>query len=185
MVPAPTRSPRSAKDTRARIIAAAQQVFADKGYAQGSLREIARRADVAVSLLIKYFSTKANLFHQALGKALIDPQVFQADRARFGHAMIAAMRDRDLSALAPAMIALSISDQEAREIVVKVAREAILEPMTDWLGQPDAAARANYILMLTTGFLLFGHHVTIDESDDAARATADFVARALQAAVDN
>lgn len=176
--------PRNGDETRARIIASAQQVFAVKGYTQGNLREIARGAEVAVSLVIKYFSTKAKLFHLALEQAIIDPQVFQADRANFGRNLIAAMQDRDFRALPPAMIALSIGDEEARDIVVKVAREHILEPMAEWLGEPDGAARADYILMLTTGFLLFGRHADITRPHGAAASTADYLAKALQAAVE-
>jgi AcrR family transcriptional regulator len=52
--------------TKARILAAAQKVFAERGYAQTGLRDIANEADVSSALPVTYFGTKAGLFEAAL-----------------------------------------------------------------------------------------------------------------------
>ncbi|MGH9034191.1 MAG: TetR/AcrR family transcriptional regulator [Acidimicrobiia bacterium] len=62
-----------AKPTRRRrgevpglLIDAARDLFASKGYARASTREIARLAGVSESLLFRHFGTKAELFNQAV-----------------------------------------------------------------------------------------------------------------------
>jgi AcrR family transcriptional regulator len=182
--PPRTSPPRTSEDSKARIIDSAQRIFSQKGYARAGLREIAADAGVAGSLLVKYFSSKANLFEVALTKALIDPASFQSDRARFGQSIVESVNEPGMAVLAPAMIALSLGDDDAMKVILKVSREAILAPMSDWLGAPDAAARASFILMLTTGYAIFGRHLVMGDSEQARAATARMVADALQVAVD-
>lgn len=179
-----TKPAKRKEDTSARIIASAQKHFSEKGYSNTGLREIAKSAGVAGSLVIKYFSTKANLFEEALKNALIDPRFFQKDRSTFGQTLVDTLNDRDQSMIQPAMIALSIGDEEARKIIVRVSHEFVLTPMAGWLGTPDAKARASYILMLTMGYLVFAHHVAVDDSASSRRETASLVAQGLQAIVD-
>lgn len=173
------------EETSAKIITAAQQLFSEKGYSNAGLREIAQRSGVAGSLVIKYFLTKANLFEIALKNALIDPQFFQQDRSKFGETLVETLNDRNLSLIQPAMIALSIGDEEAQGIIAKVSHEFVLTPMAEWLGTPDAKARASYILMLTMGYLIFARHIAMDDSAATRDETAKLVAQGLQAIVDS
>lgn len=50
--------------TRERILAAAQEVFSQKGFHQATMDEIAERADVGKGTLYRHFPSKENLFHQ-------------------------------------------------------------------------------------------------------------------------
>ena len=184
-LPARSKSvPRRSEDSKARIIDSAQRVFSQKGYARTGLREIAAHAGVAGSLVVKYFSSKSNLFEVALAKALIDPAIFQADRARFGQSLVASISEPGMAVLAPAMIALSLGDDEAMKVILKVSREAIVAPMADWLGGPDADARAHFILMLTTCYAIFGRHLVMGDAEQTQARTAQMIADALQASVD-
>ena len=65
--PGRRRGPR-AQDGNARqaILAAAREVFAEEGYTGASLRAMASRADVDVSLISYYFDGKDDLFLQAI-----------------------------------------------------------------------------------------------------------------------
>lgn len=175
---------RNAEETKARIVEAAQQVFSEKAYSDAGLREIARRANVAVSLVIKHFSSKANLFEEALTRALIDPHIFYSDRSKFGDHMAATLSDRSLAMIQPAMIALSIGDDEAKGIIARVSQEIILKPTVDWLDAPDGEARANFIMLLTMGYVLFAHHIAPDLSASSRDETAALVAKGLQAVID-
>ncbi|MEU8513204.1 helix-turn-helix domain-containing protein [Kitasatospora sp. NPDC048722] len=56
-----THSPRS--DTRARIIAVSLELFAEQGYEQTSLREIADRLGVTKAALYYHFKTKDDIVH--------------------------------------------------------------------------------------------------------------------------
>jgi AcrR family transcriptional regulator len=50
---------------RDRLLAAAREVFAEKGYARGGIREIAARAEVTDVMIYKHFGSKAALFEAA------------------------------------------------------------------------------------------------------------------------
>jgi AcrR family transcriptional regulator len=53
---------RSAKESKRLILAAARTVFAEQGYAQASMRDIARVAGISVGGLYLYFHNKEDLF---------------------------------------------------------------------------------------------------------------------------
>ncbi|MBV1688943.1 TetR/AcrR family transcriptional regulator [Novosphingobium sp. G106] len=54
---------------RALIIAAARELFAERGYARTTTRDIASKANSSEVLLFRYFQSKANLFREAV----VDP----------------------------------------------------------------------------------------------------------------
>jgi AcrR family transcriptional regulator len=66
------QSPPSLTGTRARIVAAALDLFAERGFAQATTAEIARRAGVAEKTLFSHFKTKEALFDQALTPAALE-----------------------------------------------------------------------------------------------------------------
>ncbi|RKN42921.1 TetR/AcrR family transcriptional regulator [Streptomyces hoynatensis] len=55
--------------TRDRILAAAREVFAERGYDKTSIREIARLADVNPALVHHYYGTKERIFAAAVAAA--------------------------------------------------------------------------------------------------------------------
>ncbi|WP_375487385.1 TetR/AcrR family transcriptional regulator [uncultured Mycobacterium sp.] len=57
---------RSGDEVRSRLIAAGRDVFAERGYAGASTKEIARRAEVGEVLLFRHFGNKAGLFDEAV-----------------------------------------------------------------------------------------------------------------------
>jgi AcrR family transcriptional regulator len=57
---------RKSSDLRSDILAAAQQVFTERGYAAASTREIAERANAAEPLIFRHFERKAKLFAAAV-----------------------------------------------------------------------------------------------------------------------
>lgn len=61
------RGPRpGGPDTRAEILAAAGVVFSRDGYGRGSVRAVAREAEVDPALVRHYFSSKTELFFEAM-----------------------------------------------------------------------------------------------------------------------
>lgn len=62
--PAPEERQRDAERTKARILDAATEVFATKGYAGGRVAEIAQRAGVNHQLITYYFGGKAGLYRE-------------------------------------------------------------------------------------------------------------------------
>lgn len=174
------RQRRNAAETKARIIAAAQELFAAHGYAQAGLREIAAHAGVAVSLLPQHFGSKAELFEAALVEAMNSNTVLDGPRRDWGRAMIDyALGEGDIRL--PAMVVLSTGDADAREITGRVMRDWILKTLAERLGPPDAHARALEITMLTSGFLIYGRQLPVGE---VSPRTRERFARWVQAIVD-
>jgi AcrR family transcriptional regulator len=173
--------------TKAKILAAAQKAFAERGYAQTGLRDIATLADVSSALPVTYFGTKAGLFEAALENAL--NMTFTAEatgnrRATFGKDFVNAVCDRNLPMNVPAMIALSIGSDEAKGISSQFARDHIIKPIAKWLGPPRAKERAYLIVMITTGFVIFDRHITVEESGSGSSTISAWLENTIQSIVD-
>jgi AcrR family transcriptional regulator len=166
--------------TKKRILEAAKDLFAARGYAQAGLREIAAQAGVAVSLLPQHFGTKADLFEAALLDAMAGSTILEVPKKQWGAAMIDYMSG-DGEVRLPAMVILSTGDAEAREITARVIRELIMPQLAQRLGPPDALSRALRITMLSTGFLVYGRQLPIGPID---KHTKDHFAGLIQAIVD-
>ena len=62
----PMEQPAETADARTRILQAALEVFASKGYAQASTREICQRAGANVAGIHYYFGDKASLYKELM-----------------------------------------------------------------------------------------------------------------------
>jgi AcrR family transcriptional regulator len=182
--PAKPRSS-AADETKAKILQAAQRAFSRKGYAQTGLREIAASADVAPSLVIKYFQSKANLFEQALIKALDLAMEFDFSRRHFGERFVQVTGDPDVEIVLPAMVALSIGDEKAGQIAARVAETHIISPTAKEIGPPDARAKAAAILMLSTGLTIYSRYLRVENSEKVGARTRKLIAKALQMIIDD
>ena len=67
----PPRYQRRKEDRPAEITAAAFETFAEKGYANAKVADVARRAGVSKGLLYLYFKTKEELFKAVIRSVLI------------------------------------------------------------------------------------------------------------------
>ena len=103
----------------AEIVAAAQAVFADKGFAAARLDEIAARAGVSKGALYLYFETKEDLFRAVVHDA-VSPNIDAMA------AMIAAYQGSfaDLVRMALPRVAQVITDSGAGPVVKMVVGES-------------------------------------------------------------
>lgn len=175
---------RNPEKTKAKIIAAAQKAFAERGYAQTGLRDIAALADVSSALPVTYFETKAGLFEAALQHSLDIAQITSGKKENFGKTFVDAVFDRSTPITIPAMIAHSIGDTEAVAIASRFAKESIVVPVAKWLGPPHARARAYLIMIITTGFVMYNRHIIIDETNRSASVASRWLENTIQALVD-
>src|SRR5690348_8968215 len=60
------RTPKVVEDRREQIIDAAMRVFAEKGFARATNRDIAREAGITTGLIYYYFKSKEDLLRAAL-----------------------------------------------------------------------------------------------------------------------
>lgn len=150
------RRTRNVADKRARIIAAAQVLFTEKGYSQTSVKAIAERSEVAAGLVIRHFESKLKLFEIALIEALAASPVGSSDRDGFARQVAGVVLSDEAQVVFPAMIMLSLEDEDARRVAMEVVREHVIKPTAQWLGEPLAQQRAVYVIVLSLGLALLG-----------------------------
>ncbi len=68
-----TPRPRRSEATRAAILAAARERFAEDGYERATVRAIARQAHIDPSMVMRYFGSKEELFSQVIDVKLDIP----------------------------------------------------------------------------------------------------------------
>lgn len=183
LTPPPKR--RDAPRTRAKLLAAAQQSFSERGYSQSGIRDIAAQADVSSALLIRYFGSKAGLFEAALIDAMRMDELLQRGKEGFGQHLADLFLDADINITPPSMIALSTSDDDAREITTRVTEEHVITPFAKWLGAPDARARALEVMLLATGFVLYTRQLpALFSARGTDKKIAAWFAESVQAIID-
>lgn len=91
MAPTVGRRP-GRQDTRGRIVAAAREVFAERGYDGASIRQIATGAGVDPALVHHYFGTKERLFlavvQPPINPADLIPRIVAGDPAKLGERVV-------------------------------------------------------------------------------------------------
>jgi AcrR family transcriptional regulator len=147
---------KNAAATKARIVKAAQEVFATRGYAQGMVRDIALSAGVAPSLIIRYFGSKDALFEIALAQSLDLTSMLSTSRKNYGRHAVSLLTERHAnSVFATAMVVHSISEPHMREVAMRLLHKSIIKPLAEWMGPPNADVRAQLVAILTMGYSVF------------------------------
>lgn len=148
----PLPKPRSAAITRETILEAAARRFADEGYDDVTLREVAGDAGVDPALVVRYFGSKEDLFAAALDCCDGDDWL-EGPRETFGERMARELVYGDQpEGLRRLQIMLrSAASAKAQEIVQRVAADGFYGPLTTWLGDPDGPVRARLVAALMSG----------------------------------
>lgn len=161
---------------RAAILAAARAVFGEHGYANGTIREIARRAGVTHGLILRHFETKERLFvtsllarreEQRYDGAVADLPEWVARRY---------VENIETDGLSDPFIALIRSADDssvAKELLHAMRRE----PMTAVLGVldvPDLARRADLLGALLIG-VTFSRYI-LGDGELAAMSSDELLA---------
>jgi AcrR family transcriptional regulator len=90
------------------IVAAALEVFVEKGFAATRLEEVAARAGVSKAALYLYFETKTDLFRAVVAE-LVNPRI---DQAR----MLAAVEGQPLALVVPNLLAMIAAAVQATRL---------------------------------------------------------------------
>lgn len=147
--------PRDADRTREAILQAAQQVFAEKGFAAATIRDITAHAGVNQSLVSRYFGGKLKLFEAALEAALDARLMTDLPKAEFGKLIVARFADGDGRVSPLPMLFRAAADAEARAVAQRLLHERVLEPLAQWIGGADAGVRAARLMMISLGFFTY------------------------------
>jgi AcrR family transcriptional regulator len=150
----PRRGPRDNRGVLAdRVLAAARSLFATRGYAATSLRNVADLADVDVALVSYYFKNKAGL----LDAALVLPAEFGAQVAaaaaapidQRGRAMVAAhlaaWEDEPTANILRAIILAAANEPSAMDRVRAIYTARFLDVIASGLPEDERRLRAGLV----------------------------------------
>lgn len=141
---------------RARLLAAAREVFAAKGYRGATTRDIAERAELTEPMLFRHFGSKAALFEEAAVEPVVAfMDAYVAEWGTRAHGSTDPVREvRDfLSRLLEVMQA----DRELLVAILAAGRfEEALEPAAERLRQAFGRIISTFEAMIETEFTLRG-----------------------------
>jgi AcrR family transcriptional regulator len=170
---------------RAAILAAARSVFGEHGYAKGTIREIAKRANVTHGLVVRHFETKEKLFVAALLDTRREQQVFGGDVGDLPE-LLARRYVEQVEADGPndPFIALIRSAGDVR-VAKELLRAMRMEPAEAFLGAldlPDLEPRADLLGGLLIG-VTFSRYILADGqlAEMSAEELIPYLATAVRA----
>jgi AcrR family transcriptional regulator len=149
---------------RAAILAAARAVFGEYGYARGTIREIARRANITHGLVVRHFETKEQLFVAALLENRQDTDRFTGTAAELPQ-RLARRYVEQIEAEGPndPFVALirSAGDVGVARELLRAMRSEPVEAFLGGLNLPDLEARADLLGGLLIG-VTFNRYILAD-----------------------
>lgn len=155
---------RDSDRTRLAILRAAQQVFAEKGFAEAGVRFITARAGVNQSLVSRYFGGKLKLFEAALEDALDARLMTDLPKEQFGKLIVARFSDERDGRVSPLpMLFGATADSEARSIALNLLRDRVFEPLKQWFGGEAAAVKAARFMVVSIGFFTYRDQLPLPE----------------------
>ncbi len=167
MSPAEPNSPRAdGEDSRRRLMAAGLRLFAEKGFAATSIRELAQAAGVNVAAVSYYFGDKAGLYRAVFFDPAQDPQE-ELNRL--------AAPDLPLDALLDGYFQLfltPLSDGEMARWCVKLRMREMLEPTGLW--QEEVRSGIQPMHNLLVGALC--RYMGLPQADDDVKRLAFSIA---------
>jgi AcrR family transcriptional regulator len=167
-------------DTREAILAAAREAFADRGFDGASIRAIATVAGVDPALVHHYFSTKDQLFLEAM-RVPVDPGVVLTEALRggvdgVGERLVRAMLDVWDSPVGSGAVAI-VRSAVSNDIFARMFREAIshviLRRVAKGLQLDPAEARLRTAMVATqmAGLIVMRYIIRLEPVASAPPAT--------------
>ncbi len=149
---------RKSERTRAAILKAAQELFAELGYARTTVRDIAARAAIDPAMVMRYFGSKDALFARATAIDLKLPDLTQTAPAQFGDTLIRHFLDMwegpSSTGTLTILLRTSASDEDAAAKTREVFAGQVL-PMLARVAEPaEVATRAGLISTQLLGLAL-------------------------------
>ena len=163
------RRPGSA-DTRGRILDAAREAFAERGFDGSTMRDVAARAGVDAALVHHYFGTKQRLFVAAMefpiDVAVAVPAIIRGPRSRVGERFVGFILDlwdrQEVRPLLLGMLRSATTDAVAATMLRRLLEEGPLLALAAALERPDARLRATLVGSQFIGLLLVRYVIGVE-----------------------
>ncbi|MFE5209711.1 TetR/AcrR family transcriptional regulator [Streptomyces sp. NPDC056600] len=168
----PPRASASAETpaARDRILTAAREVFAERGYEKASVRGIAKAADVDPALVHHYFGTKEQVFESAVEGAFAPVLRTQPltdlrpDRAgeQFVRMFLGIWENPATRAPLLAIIRSAVSNEAAAAIFRRLVAGLVLSKVAKELDAPDAELRAELAAAQVVGVVMLRYVIKVE-----------------------
>lgn len=149
-----------AATTRKKILTAARKFFAEGGYDEISLRQIAGAVGIDAAMIIRHFGSKDRLFAEAMRRPdLMTSMLNELSRARFGEQVVRyTLSLEETSREYHMLVAMlrSASHKPAARTLSEVA-DSFTTILAQWLGGKHADLRASLICSQLIGLLVMRH----------------------------
>ena len=146
-VPAPAPAPADPGTGRDAILRAARRAFAQRPYAEVTIRGIAADAGVSPSLVVKHFGRKEELFNTVADFGPAAGELFDAPLEMLGrHMVVTLVRRRREQQLDPLLrVVYSLGNQDERSLLRERFHEQVTEALSARLPGSDRTLRAELI----------------------------------------
>jgi AcrR family transcriptional regulator len=177
---------RNAAATKQAILEAARHCFAQGGYDQVGVREIAAKAGIDPALVNRYFGSKEGLFSAAVGSKFNLSDLFAGERSTLAERLVRYVLKKKIPEHEPDPL-VALLRSSSSEVAAKKLRHAMMEgfilPLADVLEGPNARERAELVGCNLLGLLVYRTMVGGTAFDDVERQVA-LLAPSLQAMID-
>jgi AcrR family transcriptional regulator len=141
-------------ETKAVILAAARQRFAESGFERATIRAIAADANIDPSMVMRYFCSKDQLFAAAADFDLQMPDLSDVEREQLGARLVTHFLDRwERDEALVVLLRSSTTNDEAAQRMRKIFSSQ-LGPVIARINPTDAPRRAGLIATQVLGLAL-------------------------------
>jgi AcrR family transcriptional regulator len=157
--------------TREAILDAARRAFAERGYQQATIREVAGIAGVDPALVHHYFGTKQDLFVAAVEipvnpfeafVALVSEEGLETLGERLLGLFLSVWDQTEQHSPMLALIRSAVSEERAAAMLREFITEEILGRIARELGTPDATLRTNLVASQLVGLIMARYVIRIE-----------------------
>ena len=145
---------RSSTETKAVILAAARERFAESGFERATIRAIAADANIDPSMVMRYFGNKDQLFAAAADFDLQIPDLSDVDREHVGARLVDALLDRwERDEIMVVLLRSSTTNAEAAQRMQEIFAAQLL-PVIAGINSEEPLRRAGLVATQMLGLAL-------------------------------
>jgi AcrR family transcriptional regulator len=156
--------------TRGAIVRAARRQFAELGYDRTTMRSIAGEAGVDPALVIRFFTSKQQLFLRLnelpFDAAAIIPELVSGPRGKVGERLarfiVGMLETQDGRARITSMVRAAAAEPAAADLLRELLSREVFGPLAESLGADDAALRANLVGSQVVGLVMARYVVGVE-----------------------
>lgn len=152
--------PAGATTTRADVLRAARELFAEQGFTATTIRAVARRAGVDPALVLHYFGSKDDLLAAAL-ELPFDPAPLvdlagaePFDAESFVRTVLRFWDDASTRLQMRARLRIAVSGEQAGEMLRDLLTRQLVAPLAERIGGADAEYRASLVAAQLVGLAM-------------------------------